>query len=120
MLIPKPCAERNITLNSANIQKTARLIPAQLQWGEPLPIGVPRHPDILLAADCCYIEASFPLLLSTMKLLIGKDTICFFCYKRRRRADKDMIGLLMKEFAVVEIEGEWQRERMFVFEISRK
>ncbi len=31
-----------------------------------------------------------------------------------------MIGLLMKEFAVVEIEGEWQRERMFVFEISRK
>ncbi len=120
MLTGELCTEQNISLNKTNIRKTTIVIPSQLQWGEPLPNGVPRHPDILLAADCCYIEASFPLLLSTMKALIGKETICFFCYKKRRRADKEMISLLMKEFAVVEVEGEWQRERMFVYEISRK
>lgn len=120
LLTAKPCAEKNIYLNEDNIRKTTLVLPTQLKWGEPLPTGVPKHPDILLAADCCYIEASFPLLLSTMKALIGKQTICFFCYKKRRRADKEMICLLTKEFAVVEIEGEWQRERVFVYEISRK
>lgn len=116
----KPSTEQNISLNRPNIHATTLVLPSQLQWGEPLPESLPRHPDILLAADCCYIEASFPLLLSTMKDLIGKDTICFFCYKKRRRADRDMIRMLMKEFAVAEVEGEWKREGMFVYEILRK
>lgn len=73
-------------------------------------------------ADCCYVEVSFPLLLNTMTELIVKETMCFFCYKKRRRADKDMIRMLMKTnvFLIKEIEGEWQREAIFLYEISRK
>jgi len=120
MLTVKPYIEQNISLNKGNIRETTLVLPSLLKWGESLPNGVPQHPDILLAADCCYIEASFPLLLSTMKELIREETICFFCYKKRRRADKEMVRMLMKEFSVVEIEGEWQRERMFLYEISWK
>ena len=32
-----------------------------------------------------------------------KDTVCYFCYKRRRRADKDTIRKLSKLFEVEEI-----------------
>lgn len=114
--------EQNISLNKENIGETTTVIPSQLQWGKPLPNGVPEHPDILLVADCCYVEASFPLLFSTMMELIGKETMCFFYYKKRRRADKDMIRMLMKTnvLLIKEIEGEWKREAMFLYEISRK
>lgn len=98
------------------------MLPSLLQWGKPLPNGIPRNPDIVLVADCCYVEASFPLLLNTMLELVGKETLCFFCYKKRRRADKDMIRMLIKTnvFLIKEIEGGWQREKIFLYEIARK
>lgn len=75
---------------------------------------------MLLAADCCYLEETFPLLLSTMEELIGEKTVCYFCYKRRRRADKDMMKMVRKVFEVREVEGRWQTERVFLYEIRRK
>ena len=74
----------------------------------------------MLAADCCYIEESFPLLLQTMKDLIGEVTVCYFCYKKRRKADKEMSRMLKKAFEVIEVEGPWQRQGMFLYEIRRK
>ena len=55
-----------------------------------------------------------------MKDLIGKQTVCYFCYKKRRRADKEMTRMLKRAFDVVEFEGNWQKEGMFVFKIVAK
>lgn len=74
----------------------------------------------MLAADCCYIEESFPLLLRTLQDLIGEGTVCWFCFKKRRRADREMVRLLRREFRVVEVEGKWKREGVFVFEVRMR
>ena len=55
-----------------------------------------------------------------MKDLIGEKSVCYFCYKKRRRADREMIRMLKRVFKVVEIEGRWQREGMFIYEIVKK
>ena len=115
-----PLIQRNISLNKTNICKVSEVLSANLSWGEDLPGAVPGTPDVLLAADCCYLEESFPLLLRTMKDLIGDKTVCYFCYKKRRRADKDMIHLLNRAFKTVEIEGSWRREGIYLYEIARK
>ncbi|KAK0326803.1 Protein-lysine N-methyltransferase efm6 [Friedmanniomyces endolithicus] len=57
-------------------------------WGAgKRPSIVPARPDVVLAADCVYFEPAFPLLLQTLEELIGLETVCYFCFKRRRRAD---------------------------------
>lgn len=112
--------QNNIFLNTANIGSETHVHPALLSWGEPLDSGIPEHPDVLLAAECCYLEATFPLLLSTMEESIGEKTVCYLCYKRRRRADKNMMKMVRKVFDVEEIEGRWQTERLFLYEIRKK
>ena len=49
--------------------------------------------------------------------LIGEETVCYLCYKKRRRADREMIRLLAKVFDVEEVGGEWQREGVVRYEI---
>jgi len=115
-----PLARENLSRNASNISNTTLVLPSLLSWGQPFDPGIPKHPDVLLAADCCYLEATFPLLLSTMEDLIGAQTVCYFCYKRRRRADKEMMKMMSKVFEVREIEGRWQKERVFLYEIRRK
>ena len=61
-----------------------------------------------------------PLLVDTMKTLMGKDTLCYFCYKKRRRADKDMIRRLSKLFEVVEMKGTWDQNGVFLYEIKKR
>ena len=61
-----------------------------------------------------------PLLESTMKTLMGKDTLCYFCYKKRRRADKDMIRRLSKLFEVGEMRGTWEENGVFLYEIKKR
>jgi len=115
-----PLITNNITLNRPSILPTTLLVPLQFSWGSPLPNTLPLEPDIVLAADCCYLEESFPLLLKTLADLIGEETVCWFCYKKRRRADRDMIRMLAKVFEMVEIEGKWQSERIFLYQIKAK
>ena len=114
-----PLMAENIALNLPNVQPSTTVTPVSLSWGEKIDPMIPKPPDILLAADCCYLEETFPLLLGTMEQLIGEKTVCYFCYKRRRRADKDMMKMIRKRLKVEEIEGAWQRERVFLYEISR-
>lgn len=50
---------------------------------------------------------------------MGNDTVCYFCYKKRRRADKDMIRKLRKLFGVEEIKGGWEKDGVFMYEIKK-
>ena len=81
---------------------------------------IPNPPDILLAADCSYLESNVPLLVSTMEILMGKDTLCYFCYKKRRRADKEMIRRLSKLFEVEEMRGMWDKNGVYLYEIKKR
>ena len=56
----------------------------------------------------------------TMKALMGNDTVCYFCYKKRRRADKDVIRKLSKLFDVKKINGEWVKDGVFLYRVTRR
>lgn len=105
--------ERNIALNDLQ----DRVKPSIYDWGEAVPEGIPQHPDIILAAECVYFEPAFPLLQQTMKDLIGPNTVCYFCFKKRRRADMNFVKVMKKMFVVEPIEDDpdkpkWSRENL--------
>ncbi|KAK0231138.1 putative methyltransferase-domain-containing protein [Armillaria fumosa] len=70
---------------------------AELNWGEPIPAGIPV-PDVVLAADCVYFEPAFPLLVQTLCDIYDKKPEVLFCYKKRRKADKRFFAMLKKKF----------------------
>ena len=102
--MPTPC--------SSKVQVFAHILP----WGEPVPSSIPQHPDVILAADCAYLEESFPLLVKTLQDLMGEDTVLLFCYKKRRKRDRDCIRLIGKVFDVVAIKGPWERDGVWLFQ----
>ena len=115
--------KQNIELNE--LTRTAEAI--VYDWGESIPTEVSRqlnkpHPDIVLAADCVYFEPAFPLLLHTLKDIIGPNTTCFFCFKKRRKADMRFIRDLKKIFNVVDVEYAWQgedrKESVFLYQVT--
>lgn len=114
-----PLLQHNIDLNMPNFRNSTSVVPNLLSWGQSISPTIPSPPDILLAADCCYLEKNVPLLTATMEALMGNDTVCYFCYKRRRRADKDMIRKLSKLFEVEEIKGKWEKDGIFLYEIKK-
>lgn len=110
-----PLMRQNITLNAL----TATVQAAILDWGTPPPASVPTHPDVLLAADCVYFEPAFALLLETMGRLMGPETVCYFCFKKRRRADVKFVKRARKMFGVRDVgddpeKGVWEREGLFL------
>ncbi|KAI4126940.1 MAG: hypothetical protein LQ338_003462 [Usnochroma carphineum] len=116
-----PLLTLNIALNSPPTPTTAHV----LNWGAPIPNTIPSPPDILLAADCVYFEPAFPLLLQTMRELIGPDTICYLCFKKRRRADMGFVKMARKVFEVRAVEDDpdgevWGREGVHLYEIRCK
>ncbi|KAB8228525.1 putative methyltransferase-domain-containing protein [Aspergillus alliaceus] len=116
-----PLMETNIKLNSASSLVTATV----LNWGEPLPDCIPAHPAVILAADCVYFEPAFPLLISTLEYLLGPESICYFCFKRRRRADLRFMKLAKKLFSVEEVCDDpmaetYKRENIVLYLIRSK
>ena len=104
----------NIALNNLSSSVVDASV---LDWGTPLPGR--KQPDILLAADCVYFEPAFPLLLQTMTELIGSHTVCYFCFKRRRRADLRFVKDAKKLFKVEDVtddpeRNQWSREQLFL------
>ncbi|KAJ7162531.1 putative methyltransferase-domain-containing protein [Mycena crocata] len=85
----------NVALN--NLSSLCKVV--ELNWGEPVPADITR-PDVILAADCVYVESAFPLLVQTLDDLVeaNADTEVLFCYKKRRKADKRFFALLKKKF----------------------
>lgn len=113
--------ETNIELNQLSSLVTATL----LDWGEPLPGTIPSNPDIILAADCVYFEPAFPLLISTLQELIGPESVCYFCFKRRRRADLRFMKLARKIFDINEIHDDpdaenYKRENISLYSIRAR
>ncbi|GAM87311.1 hypothetical protein ANO11243_053330 [Dothideomycetidae sp. 11243] len=111
----------NIHLNNLQDQVKASIY----DWGSPVPEGLPHHPDILLAADCVYFEPAFPLLQRTMQDLIGPNTVCYFCFKKRRRADLTFIKTIKKTFDVQAVEDDphqsnYARENLYLYRITAK
>jgi hypothetical protein len=168
--------KQNITLNGLDSKVSASIY----DWGESVPVTIPQHPDIILAADCVYFEPAFPLLQKTLQDLIGDstyrnisycipnvsnnmhflllqflyrtrlwssglnssclsisfplscmspqsrsltlfllDTICYFCFKRRRRADLTFMKTARKLFDVEDVMDDvdreiWSREKIFL------
>jgi len=108
-----PLMEHNIKLNHLAPGFVSASV---LDWGEA---SVHKQPDVLLAADCVYFEPAFPLLLQTMKQLVGENTVCYFCFKKRRNADLHFVKDLRKSFRVEDVmddpdRGVWSRERLFL------
>jgi len=106
--------QENIALNNLEGKVEA----AVYDWGEPVPPNLPAHPDIVLAADCVYFEPAFPLLQKTLQDLIGANTVCYFCFKRRRRADMHFVKVIKKIFTVTEVDDPdkevYSRENIFL------
>ncbi|KAL8689769.1 MAG: hypothetical protein Q9224_004565, partial [Gallowayella concinna] len=101
----------NIALNFPPTPTTAHV----LEWGSALPDLVPSSPNIILAADCVYFEPAFPLLLQTMQEIMSLDAVCYFCFKKRRRADMNFVKMARKSFVVTDVKDDpdeevWRRE----------
>jgi len=113
--------ERNIVLNQLSLSVNAAIY----NWGESPPFSVPNNPDIILAADCVYFEPAFPLLQKTLLDLIGEKTVCYFCFKKRRRADLHFVKAIRKVFDVKEVQNHpdreiYSRENIFLYEIRKQ
>lgn len=107
--------KQNIALNNLDSNVAASIY----DWGTPTPPELPRQPDVILAADCVYFEPAFPLLLQTLKDLIGENTVCYFCFKKRRRADLQFLKAARKTFDVKEVDDDadkevYSRENLFL------
>ncbi|OJD16441.1 hypothetical protein AJ78_03382 [Emergomyces pasteurianus Ep9510] len=100
--------------------------PAVLDWGSAHPEAVPPNPALILAADCVYFEPAFPLLLSTLQsLLSGSHSLCYFCFKKRRRADLRFMKQAKKLFTVVEVKDDpdqkyYSNENIFLYIIRKR
>ncbi|KAJ4987224.1 hypothetical protein SVAN01_07235 [Stagonosporopsis vannaccii] len=107
--------KKNIGLNDLS----GRVEACIYDWGQPTPSNLPQYPDVILAADCVYFEPAFPLLQQTLKDIIGPNTVCYFCFKRRRRADLTFMKTAGKMFDVREVDDDpdkpfWSKERLFL------
>ncbi|KAI5857135.1 putative methyltransferase-domain-containing protein [Tricharina praecox] len=93
---------KNIALNG--LQKVPELKVELLDWKDPIPEVIATKPiDIVFAADCVYYEPAFPLLEKTIKALVSDNTVVYFCFKQRRRADMQFVKTLKKRFSMHEI-----------------
>ena len=96
-----------------NVQRNRledQVIPGVLDWGVPPPEGFPSKPDMILAADCVYLESAFPQLVQTLASLVGATTTVFFCYKKRRRADARFMKMARRVFTIEEVLDDPDRE----------
>jgi predicted nicotinamide N-methyase len=115
---------KNIALNKLEDRVAAEVY----DWGTAPPPSIlsycSGHPDVVLAADCVYFEPAFPLLLQTLGELIGPSTTCYFCFKKRRKADMRFVRDMMKKFHVdyVDYDGKEddRREGIFLYSVRRR
>ncbi|KFA74596.1 hypothetical protein S40288_05803 [Stachybotrys chartarum IBT 40288] len=115
--------QHNIVLNNLQDRATALI----LNWGEPLPdIVLEQKPNVIIAAECVYFEPAFPLLMQTLQDLfeLNVDTVVYFCFKKRRRADLQFVKMAKKTFRVEELFDQdrtvFQRQALFLFSFTSR
>ncbi|EPQ29388.1 uncharacterized protein PFL1_03143 [Pseudozyma flocculosa PF-1] len=107
-----PLMTSNHALNQAEMVDPCLV--EELNWGQPLPATVPHKPDVLLLADCVYLEVAFQPLVDTMLALSGPSTEILFCYQKRRKADKRFFNLLKRHFTFADVQDDdEQRTRAY-------
>ncbi|CCK71612.1 putative protein-lysine N-methyltransferase KNAG_0H01980 [Huiozyma naganishii CBS 8797] len=126
-----PLMQKNIELNCVNTE----MIAEELWWGEPLSGAFAPHSeglskvtsvDLILAADCVYLEKAFPLLEKTLLDLTNcsKPPVILMAYRKRRNADKRFFRKIGKHFTVREITDfstydQYLKQRTHLFELIR-
>lgn len=131
-----PLMEKNISLNKLEDSVHA----AVLDWGEPLPDYADPSPsspdyesrkvDVVLAADCVYLEAAFPLLEKTLldltepKFQGDKGPLVLMAYKKRRKADARFFRHMRKSFVFEEIKDypefeKFRKDSVYLYKIIR-
>ncbi|KAL8642811.1 MAG: hypothetical protein Q9228_000551 [Teloschistes exilis] len=118
-----PITLRNMELNG--LTASASISADALEWGSSISPKIPPKPDVLLAADCVYFEPAFPLLLQTMQELMGPETVCYFCFKKRRRADTNFVKMARKVFDLRDVEDDpekevWGREGVHLYVLAHR
>ena len=95
-----------------------------LDWCTPPPT---LRPDVLLLADCVYLESAFQPLIDTLLTLSTVDTEILFCYQKRRKADKRFFALLKRSFVFHDVDDdhearmrEYRRQGTQLLRIRRK
>ncbi|KOG97134.1 Protein-lysine N-methyltransferase efm6 [Saccharomyces pastorianus] len=126
-----PLMERNIQLDKVQYEVLAR----ELWWGEPLSADFSpqegdlqtNNVDLVLAADCVYLEKAFPLLERTLLDLTNciSPPVILMAYKKRRKADKQFFNKIKKNFDVLEITdfikfNYYLKQKTHLFQLVRK
>lgn len=94
-----PLMDKNIILNGLEKNVFARALP----WGMALPEFAKKDVDVVLAADCVYLEKAFPLLEKTLIDLTTKETLVLMSYRKRRKADTKFFRKIKKHFDLIEV-----------------
>lgn len=97
--VMQPVLERNVRHNFVVPDRPPQT--AVYSWGTPLAAGSPLGGrwDVVVAADCVYIEAAFePLLASLLLLAPDRSTVVLVSYQHRRKADTRFFRRLMRHF----------------------
>ncbi|SCV00886.1 LAME_0G12640g1_1 [Lachancea meyersii CBS 8951] len=85
------------------------VFPETLMWGEPLnpkfEADASNNIDLVLAADCVYLEAAFLLLEKTLLDLTEGEhpPTVLMSYTKRRKADKVFFRHIRKHFEVITV-----------------
>lgn len=117
-----PLMQDNILVNGVSDSTEA----TELLWGTPL-TKQHHNIDLVLAADCVYLEDAFPLLEDTLlQLTSGSDhqPMILMAYRRRRKADRRFFQRIRKHFDVVEVtdftrHSQYLKSRTHLFELVR-
>lgn len=117
-----PLMDKNIELNGL----AGTVHASTLSWGEPLPDFAQDGVDVVLAADCVYLESAFPLLQRTlMDLTERKNTFVLMSYRKRRKADSKFFRKMKKNFDIVPITDfddydAYLKKRTHLFQLVRR
>ena len=115
-----PLLEQNTALNLAQLDPSVTVSSHVLSWGEHIDTNIPKTPDVIFAADCAYLEETFPLLTKTLEEMMGERTVLWFCYKKRRKRDRECIKTIGKVFRVSAVRGDWEKDSIFLFKVRRR
>ncbi|SCU89760.1 LAFA_0E20670g1_1 [Lachancea sp. 'fantastica'] len=125
--------EMLIELMNSNIKLNGlenMVFPEILMWGEQLDekfkTDTSNRIDLVLAADCVYLEDAFPLLEKTLLDLTEGDNppTVLMSYTKRRKANKVFFRRIRKHFRVVTITDferyeHYSRKRTYLFQLIR-
>jgi protein N-lysine methyltransferase METTL21A len=114
-----PILRRNVDLNDLADSVSVRALP----WGEGVPDDL-TDCDVVLAADCVYLEHLFQPLIDTLQQLMVKEgAVAYLSYKKRRKADTRFFKLLRKRFLVQKLDAGalgTDRDNIHLYRVNRK